>query len=467
MNDLLSSDPDPDWERIRPILDDVICQLGGRDRDAVLMRYFKGMPFVEIGNALRVTEETARQRVKRALDKMHALLARRGITSTTAAIAIMLANQGAIAAPAGLVLKIASGALIAPLAGGGFPLGNSLNFMTTSKSVVSLATIAALLGIGSALYEANVANGYSEQLTRTSAETVNLQRQIESTNRSLKALQNGGASSISAGTANGPQNIGVQIGKRTSSPLSPEVEKVLDHPELRKLYLQGVALKAKVNFGAFFSSAGLSSAQLDAFAKLVTARESANLDLFASLRSQSMLDPSGMTHEGAEGAQSLITQEAGKIAADFSQGMNDLLGPDTNAQLRQYAATIGDRNVVSQFAGQLELSNTPLTQPQEVRLTQILAQQGLDWSGINSAPTGNVPAILSAVSGTVAGVTLDKVDAVVIADSIQQSGSNSLITDAAIAKAQEILNPQQITALQAYQLQQVIQIKLAPTPTHR
>jgi len=84
MQDLLSSPaPEAGWDRLRPVLDDVMHDLNERDREAVLLRFFEGRPFAQVGARLGLSENAARMRVERALDKLHALLARRGITSTT------------------------------------------------------------------------------------------------------------------------------------------------------------------------------------------------------------------------------------------------------------------------------------------------------------------------------------------------------------------------------------------------
>src|SRR5690349_23851869 len=50
------------------------------DREAILLRFFEGRNFAEVGSQLRQNENTARMRVERALDKLHALLGRRGVT---------------------------------------------------------------------------------------------------------------------------------------------------------------------------------------------------------------------------------------------------------------------------------------------------------------------------------------------------------------------------------------------------
>ena len=112
MNALLSdSDPAADWERLRPTIDDAIQELGERDREAVLLRFFENRPFAEIGAVLRVSEDAARMRVERALDRLRDAFARRGVTSTGTALAAILASQAGVAAPAGLAGAITGAAL--------------------------------------------------------------------------------------------------------------------------------------------------------------------------------------------------------------------------------------------------------------------------------------------------------------------------------------------------------------------
>lgn len=107
MNELvLSSAPEADWDQLRPVLDEAMDELGARDREVVLLRFFAGQPFAEIGAKLQLTEDAARMRVERALDKLHALLTRRGVTSTASALGAVLTTQAVSAAPASLTIVI-------------------------------------------------------------------------------------------------------------------------------------------------------------------------------------------------------------------------------------------------------------------------------------------------------------------------------------------------------------------------
>src|SRR4051812_6572858 len=110
---LLPNDPDAqlDWARVRPVLDDVLGELSDSDREAILLRFFEGRDFASVGAQLSVNDNTARMRVERALDKLRALLERRGVTSTSAALATVLANQAVVAAPAGLIATVTGAAI--------------------------------------------------------------------------------------------------------------------------------------------------------------------------------------------------------------------------------------------------------------------------------------------------------------------------------------------------------------------
>jgi RNA polymerase sigma factor (sigma-70 family) len=110
---------DKEWERLRPVLDDAMDSLGGDDRQAVLLRYFEGKSYGEIGARLRLAENTARMRVDRALEKLRAALTRRGVTSTSAGLAVAIANQAGVAAPAGLAASVAGAALSGAIVGAG------------------------------------------------------------------------------------------------------------------------------------------------------------------------------------------------------------------------------------------------------------------------------------------------------------------------------------------------------------
>ncbi|MEO6569234.1 MAG: sigma-70 family RNA polymerase sigma factor [Opitutaceae bacterium] len=180
MQQITREGAEPDWEKLQPVLDEVLNDLPDADRDAVLLRFFDGQPFAEIGRKLQLTENAARMRVERALDKLHALLARRGVTSTTAALGLTLANQASAAAPVGLVATVVSGALaIATGAGGTLAGAGAILTMSKIKTGLVGAVIVAVLATGFGELKANRA--LSAELTGLrSASLVPAQLQKES-----------------------------------------------------------------------------------------------------------------------------------------------------------------------------------------------------------------------------------------------------------------------------------------------
>jgi RNA polymerase sigma factor (sigma-70 family) len=107
----LHAETPADWEKLRPLLDTTIVTLRHEDRDAIVLRFMQQRSFADVGAALRVSEEAARKRVDRALDKLRDLLARQGITSTSGALALALGSVAATAIAPALMSRIAGTAL--------------------------------------------------------------------------------------------------------------------------------------------------------------------------------------------------------------------------------------------------------------------------------------------------------------------------------------------------------------------
>jgi hypothetical protein len=114
MESTLHSEADADtetWSEIEPALDWAIAQLGRKDHDALVVRFFEGRSFKDVAAGLGGTEASAKMRVARALEKLRAILARRGITLTTTIIASVVAANSVQAAPAGLASSVTFAAI--------------------------------------------------------------------------------------------------------------------------------------------------------------------------------------------------------------------------------------------------------------------------------------------------------------------------------------------------------------------
>ena len=175
MNALLS-EPEAEWENVRPLIDDVIHELDDRDREAVLLRYFENRPFAEIGATLRLSEDAARMRVDRALEKLHAALARRGVKSTTAALAAVFANQVGATAPAGLAGAITNAALAGVAAGGVVAATGTGIFM--SNTTTAIISAVALTAIGTTFFQWNHAQRAEAELAALTMDRDSLRSQL-------------------------------------------------------------------------------------------------------------------------------------------------------------------------------------------------------------------------------------------------------------------------------------------------
>jgi RNA polymerase sigma factor (sigma-70 family) len=137
------------WEEMSPILDTALHELPETDREAVLLRFFEKLSLGEVGSRLGVGEDAARKRVDRALDKLRGLLAKRGVTSATAAaLAALLIDRASASPPVQLAAEVTGAALkAAATAVGGGLLAWFLGWPAKVVLMVGIAAIVASVAI--------------------------------------------------------------------------------------------------------------------------------------------------------------------------------------------------------------------------------------------------------------------------------------------------------------------------------
>jgi RNA polymerase sigma factor (sigma-70 family) len=142
-----------DWEQIRPLLDDALQELEEHDRQPVVLRFFGQQTFAAIGEQLGLTENAAQKRVERALDQLNAALTRRGVTSTSVALGVVLTQAG-VSAPASLAASVTAVAL-AGVAGGSAVVGAGVfTFMSTAKFLAGVG-VAMIVGTAAGVWYEN------------------------------------------------------------------------------------------------------------------------------------------------------------------------------------------------------------------------------------------------------------------------------------------------------------------------
>jgi RNA polymerase sigma factor (sigma-70 family) len=180
METLLSEHGPDEAPEVPPgLLDRVLESLDETDRQAILLRFLEGQSFAAIGAAMGTSEDAARMRVTRALERIRGLFSRSGITSSAAAVGAALANQ-VVAAPSSLAASVSANAVAATAAIGGAAgakLG-ILTLMTTTKAASWIAGAVALAALGYSGYQYREAAMRSEESARLSRERDKLKDEL-------------------------------------------------------------------------------------------------------------------------------------------------------------------------------------------------------------------------------------------------------------------------------------------------
>ncbi|PYJ63187.1 MAG: hypothetical protein DME24_01765 [Verrucomicrobia bacterium] len=145
---LSNSETAPDWDRIRPVLDEAMDNLSDEDRDALLLRYFKNHDFRDVGLALGLSDDAAQKRVSRAVERLREFFAKRGVTVGASGLVVVISANAVQAAPVGLAVTISSAAALAGSAvqtSTAIATTKAIAMTTLQKTVVGGIVIAALV----------------------------------------------------------------------------------------------------------------------------------------------------------------------------------------------------------------------------------------------------------------------------------------------------------------------------------
>jgi RNA polymerase sigma factor (sigma-70 family) len=141
------------WAQLAPCLDEAMASLGDADRNAIALRYFENRPWRDVAGLMQVTEDAAQKRVTRALEKLRALFAKRGVTLTAALIASAVSANSVQAAPMGMAKTISVVAAMKGAAATSSTLGlmkGTLKIMAWTKAKTAILVAAGVLLTGTA-----------------------------------------------------------------------------------------------------------------------------------------------------------------------------------------------------------------------------------------------------------------------------------------------------------------------------
>jgi hypothetical protein len=106
LSTLNEPESDDAWTQLAPLLSTTLAQLGEKDHDAIVLRFFDGKNMNEVGTALGVSENTAKTRVSRAVERLRKIFMQRGVTLSTAVIGCAISANSIQAAPIGLATSV-------------------------------------------------------------------------------------------------------------------------------------------------------------------------------------------------------------------------------------------------------------------------------------------------------------------------------------------------------------------------
>ena len=128
-----------------------MAHLGKKDRDAVILRFFKEKSVRDVAASLQVNEAAAQRRILRALEKLQKIFVKRGVSSTTAIIAGTISANSVQAAPVALAKLLTTVTIAKGTATGVSTLAlvkGTMKMMTWMKIKTSIVLGATTLVIG-------------------------------------------------------------------------------------------------------------------------------------------------------------------------------------------------------------------------------------------------------------------------------------------------------------------------------
>jgi RNA polymerase sigma factor (sigma-70 family) len=142
------NETNPAPELISAELEEVMDELSADDRDTLVLRFLDGRQLRDVGTELGVSEEAARKRVNRALEKLRGIFGKRGIALSTGLLATALAGEAGTAAPVALGTTITATALsqLAGFSATATTITATQGAMNT-MNLLNLKTVAAILGV--------------------------------------------------------------------------------------------------------------------------------------------------------------------------------------------------------------------------------------------------------------------------------------------------------------------------------
>ena len=310
-------------------------------------------------------------RVDRALEKLHALLARRGVTSTTAALGLLMTNEAAAAAPAGLAASVLGPALAGANAAS---VAAWISFMNTTKSVAVAAGVMLSLAVGVGIQQIHAYHDAQTALTGEMRATEMLNARLQQERERADTAERDradlervvAAARGEAQRAAGRTVLGAPPGQ---SPTAAQMianghDFLRANPEARRLLVEYTRARTDGAWGPLLKSLRLTQEQIGAF----HAAHEAAAGLYF-----------GQTT--GDVSMSMFLTEEGRISpTELNARVWAVLGEDGYRQWQEFNRVSPATSATANLAGDLYWSDSPLSRAQAERLTAILVDNSPDYA---------------------------------------------------------------------------------------
>ncbi|QJE95652.1 RNA polymerase sigma factor [Luteolibacter luteus] len=133
------------WRRMQPVLDEALAALSSKDREALLLRFYRSLSVREIAAALGIATDAAQKRLDRATERLRHQLARRGCQVGSSLGAIMIAGFGADSQAAIPSSSVLASKAIAAATGSTASTLTTIGIIIMTKKATIAAGVAVLL----------------------------------------------------------------------------------------------------------------------------------------------------------------------------------------------------------------------------------------------------------------------------------------------------------------------------------
>jgi RNA polymerase sigma factor (sigma-70 family) len=370
------NEPGPElWRQIGPVLDEAMAHLSETDRNAIVLRFFEGKPLKEVGAALGTTDDAAKMRVNRAVEKLRAFFLRRGITLSSAGLAASICENSVQAAPAGLAASVSLGAgQSAVLAASTLTLAKgTLKLMAWSKlniaiGVAVVATAAVewnqistakqkVIQLQEQLQrQTQLSQTQQAEMAKLNEQNSALNKQIQSTAHEMARARNRNSMALSATAGTGP--------KRSN------FADVLKDPAMMKFMQDQAAKEIKKQYAPLVKQLNLTPEQADKFYQVLSDNK------MSTMEQKSDVIATG----GNTAALEKIDTDAHK---ETDASLQALLGDAGFAQYQAYQSGVYDRVLLDRIND--DFADKPLTGDQQQRLLQAIQAARLAVASSTSA----------------------------------------------------------------------------------